>query len=103
MTKLCQLERSFDDLVRLEGGEEDVGEPEEEEDAGRDEFEQLVPSQLCSSAAVSEDWNEPSNEDECDRDEGADDVDRDREGQGAGWDLERAPLTKKNIVYCVKK
>ena len=96
MTKLCQLERSFDDLVRLEGGEEDVGEPEEEEDAGRDEFEQLVPSQLCSSAAVSEDWNEPSNEDECDRDGGADDVDRDREGQGAGLHLERAPLKKEN-------
>ena len=103
MTKLCQLERSLDDLVRLEGGEDDVGEPEEEENAGRDIFEQLVPSQLRPTAPVSKGWNEPSNEDECDRDDRADDVDRDREGQGAGFDLERASLTKKIIVKCVKK
>ena len=103
MTKLCQLERSLDDLVRLEGGEDDVGEPEEEEDAGRDIFEQLVPSQLRPAAPVSEGWNEPSNEDECDRDDGADDVDRDGEGQGTGFDLERASLRKKIIVECVKQ
>ena len=103
MTKLCQLERSFKELIRLEGGEDDVGEPQKEEDSGRDVFEELVSPQLCSLTAVSESWNKPSNEDECDRDGGTEDVDRDREGQGACLDRERAPLKKKINVLCGKK
>ena len=98
MTKLCRLERSFDDLVRLKGWEDDVGEPEKEENSRRDIFEQLVPSKLSSSGAVSEGWNEPSNEDEWDRNEGAEDVDCNGEGQGARFHLETATLKKKIIM-----
>ena len=91
-------ERTADDFVSLKSGEEDVHEPEEEKDARRDELQRLVPTQLGSSGSVSEDGNEPSDEKDGDGDRGAEDVDRDGEGQSASLHLELGPL-KKN--YCL--
>ena len=46
------LEARFDDLVGLEGGDHDVGDPEADEDARGDRLDGLGPAELASNGRV---------------------------------------------------
>ena len=69
------LEGAVDVLVGLKGGEDDVHEPAADEDEAGDVFERDVATKLSTLGAVTEDGQEPPDEDEADGDTGAEDVD----------------------------
>ena len=89
------LERAGDVAIRLEGGQDDVQEPQQYQNTPRNVLYYNVSSELCSKGAVASSWNEATAEDDADGDDGADDVDSDREGEGASLHIKLVPLGKR--------
>lgn len=66
-------------FVGLEGGENDVEDPKKYEEDGGDVLEHRVASKFSTNGAVTEDGNEPSNENEEDGKTGTNDINGDGE------------------------
>ena len=77
-----RLERGFDYTVGLQDTEDDVEEPQEHENEGRDPFWDFGTSEL----GVSKDGEEPPDHEEGHGQDGAAGVDQDAEDKSVGFD-----------------
>ena len=96
------LKGTRDVVIGLEGGQDDVHEPAKQQNAGTDVLESSVAAKLGPNVAVAEGRDKPPDEDEADSNTGADDVDRDREGEGPCGNVEDVSLKRVENIFNLK-